>query len=56
MCNLALTWLDITWLRGLHIENYDSALENMDKITFSFLSSTETLWQIQNFILSTLKS
>ena len=52
MCTLDLTWLDVTWLRGLHIENYDSSLENMDKITFSFLITTESLWQIQNFILS----
>lgn len=50
--NLALTWLDVKLLRGLHIKNYVSSLENMDKVTFSFLNTTESLWQIQNFILS----
>ena len=43
MCNLALTWLDVTLLRGLHIENYVSSLENMDKVKFSFLSTRESL-------------
>lgn len=52
MCNLYLTWLDVTLLRGLHIENCVSLLENMIKVTFCSLSTTESLWQIQNCIAS----
>jgi hypothetical protein len=42
MYSLALTRLDVKVLTGLHI-GIVSSLENMDKVTFSFLSNTESL-------------